>query len=489
MSGSLQVEPKLEKAPAVRRKVLLGMGGVLLGLLAALLVASGYGILALALILVYPAFVVLHRRPLIVIPLWLFMGPLIAVTENPGIRALFWVVHRGLPLVALIAVLVGRVVSEHETPRPKLGLPELMMGGYLASSFASILYQSIEPFAVSYLLYDRVAAPMMLYLVIRLSEPRDQDLRNLMPVFVFVLLFETLVGAISWIAPGVLPSYWLNHTGSRTVGSLSEVNLYGSTVLIAGLFLFYGAMASRKPAKLVAGIWLFGLAVFMAFFTFSRASWLAAVFVVIGMLILRPKQVGVFLVVAVSTLALLVGSGALDEQLELADRRLLSEQSENSALSRLPVAVASVRMFNERPVVGWGYENFDRFDYQFHGSFANLVFPDRDHASHNLFLTLLAEQGLVGFILYLGPTAYWLIQTKKHYRRIPTSGYISQTLVIVSWLAILSHAVVNNFTRMQIPFGFGIYWIALGLIASTVYRFRPGRFEDDDMLGVKPASV
>lgn len=471
------------------KRVGLAVAGILAGLLAALLLERGLWPFVLVAVFAYPVFLLLHRKPLVVLPIWLFMGPLITVTQSPAVRAVFWLVHRGLPLAALIAVLVSQTVSHRDRGLPKLGLPEVMMGGYVIVTLGSILYRSLEPLAVTYLMYDRVLAPMMLYLVIRLAEPGERELRRLIPVFAFVLIFETVVGTLSWVAPGALPSYWLNHQGSRTTGSLSEVNLYGATVLISGLFLLYGAIASRRQGKMYLGMGLFALSLFMAFFTFSRASWLAAVVVVLGLLIFRPKQIGVFLLFGASILFLLVSSGALDEQLELADRRFLSEQSTNSALSRLPVVVASVRMFNERPIIGWGYENFDRFDYQFHGSFGNLIFPERDHASHNLWLTLLAEQGLVGFVLFTGPVFYWLVRTRRHFGRLPDAGYMSKTLVVVSWLGIVALVVVNNFTRMQLPFGFGLFWISLGLIASTVHRFRPGRFEDEDMLGVKPVSA
>ncbi len=479
MGASILTERGPSSWVARRKSAILLGGGAAAGVVLAYLIAVGLWPLAVVLVLAYPGFLLLHRRPLIVVPIWLFMGPLITVTESSAVRALFWLIHRGLPLAALIAVIFSRVVGHRQRPLPRLGLPELMMAGYVVVTVASILYRSPDPSVIGILMYDRVVAPMILYLVIRLAEPGPREMRGLMPVFAFVLLFETLVGALSWVAPGVLPGYWLNHQGIRTVGSLSEVNLYGTTVITAGLFLFYGAMASRKGGRFLLGMSFFALGLFMAFFTFSRASWLAALLVVLGLLLLRPKQVGIFLFAGLTVLSLVVASGVLDDQLEFADQRLLSDQSANSALSRLPVVVASVRMFNERPIIGWGYENFDRYDYQFQGPFANLIFPDRDHSSHNLWLTLLSEQGLVGFILYLGPTFYWLVQTKRTYRKLPAEGYIGRNLVVVSWLAILSLFVVNNFTRMQLPFGFGLYWILLGLVASTVNRFRGNLAEDE----------
>jgi AbrB family looped-hinge helix DNA binding protein len=61
---------------------------------------------------------------------------------------------------------------------PRLGLPELCMAGYVLASLVSVLYTSPEPLADIYLLYDRIVVPMLLYAVIRLSRPSDQDLRS-----------------------------------------------------------------------------------------------------------------------------------------------------------------------------------------------------------------------------------------------------------------------------------------------------------------------
>ncbi len=46
-----------------------------------------------------------------------------------------------------------------------------------------------------------------------------------------------------------------------------------------------------------------------------------------------------------------------------------------SALSRLPIIYASIRMFPEaRPLFGWGYGNFGRYDHsEFQGRVADLV--------------------------------------------------------------------------------------------------------------------
>ena len=136
---------------------------------------------------------------------------------------------------------------------------------------------------------------------------------------------------------------------------------------------------------------------------------------------------------------------------------------------------ASLRMIGEEPSFGWGYENFDRFDREFQRPVGNLVAPEKDHASHNLYLTIFVEQGIVGLVLFCGPAVWWLGRTKSRWRYLPTHGITGRTLIGALWLVIAGHFIVNNFSRMQVPFGFGIYWLTLGLIASLVSRRLPAR--------------
>ena len=130
-------------------------------------------------------------------------------------------------------------------------------------------------------------------------------------------------------------------------------------------------------------------------------------------------------------------------------------------------------MFEAKPAFGFGYENFNRYDYQYQKRVGDLVYPQKDHSSHNMYLTILAEQGFVGLALYLGPAFWWLGRTKSRWRSLPRSGLLSRKLVGLLWLSIAGHVIVNNFSRMQVPFGLGVYWLTLGFIAAVVSRDYP----------------
>ena len=335
------------------------------GAVVAYLIASGRWYLAVACLLAVPAYVFIDRYPFAVVTTWLVLAPLVAVTESTSTRKLFWIVHRGLPVATLALLVFGALVGLRSRRLPRLGPAELMMAGYVLFSYLSIAYTSATPKASAYHLYDAVVIPMCLYLLVRLVAPDEAALRTFVPAVVFLLVTQAVIGLTAWVAPGALPGEWLGKLGQRTTGSLRSPDVYGSVLLFCGLFLLAGALSARGYARRLWPVLLFLLAMFMVFLTYSRASWLAGVFALVGLVFLARGLMLQFAILLIPVALLLNASGVLHGQIEFAQSRLESEQSDESALSRLPVAYASVRMFEAKPAFGFGYENFNRYDYQY----------------------------------------------------------------------------------------------------------------------------
>ena len=127
-------------------------------------------------------------------------------------------------------------------------------------------------------------------------------------------------------------------------------------------------------------------------------------------------------------------------------------------------------MFEARPVLGWGYGNFDIVAPQFQGQIdIGIVGDDRLHASHNFYLTLLAEQGLVGFLLFLSPILYWLMHTFRTARKMPSEGFWGRKLPLILWLVLLNEVILINFANLRVVFGWGLWWVTLGFIANIIH--------------------
>lgn len=457
------IDTDSRQRPTLAMRSLAGVAAVGIGFLVALLVVRGRWFEALALLGVFPALLLVQRHPLVTVAGWFAVYPFLVGAEDGGSAKLaVWAVHRLAPLATLIIVWGASTSRASHRTLPRLGPAEALMFGYVVVSLLSIAYQSDAVIDTVRQFYDRTIVPVILYLLVRVLKPTPADLRKFGPALVVLLVSQALIGAMQWFAPDALPGWWLGRAGTRTTGSFGHPNVYGVAVVFAGLMLLHLGRSEQSGRLRAIAFPAFVTGVLLAFLTFSRASWLAATVVVLGLLFVYRREAKKMIAVGLVATAIFGLSAALGPTAEYFQERLYSEES---ALSRLPVVVASVRMFQERPLTGFGYGNFNTYDREYQSSIEGLFVPDKDHSSHNLYLTIAAEQGLLGLVTYLGPALYWLALTPSARRRLP---HRSGRLLIVLWLSLASHVIVNNFSNMKVSFGLGLWWVTLGMIGALV---------------------
>jgi len=446
----------------------IGVSGIFLGIVLAYLNVKGQWQIALGFLFVIPGFILIHRYPFAALLIWLLLTPFLVATDGGALRRVYWVVHRMLPPATVVIIVLSHMLRINRRKFPRLGLPELTMGSYIVVTMLSIIYFSDQIQATIYFLFDHVAIPMCFYLIIRLTKPKERDFKRMMPVLLFIVLSQSFIGLMSWIAPQVLPSVWIDRAGAttRTTGSLDSYSVFSATLIFCSLLLLQKGLNYNRSKIIAWGLVAsFFLAIFMVFFSFSRGSWLGAIIVLGGLIFLYPKFVLRFGFITVLVTVIVLRSGIFNTYITLAQDRFSASQS---ALGRLPVMLGSIRMFESKPIFGWGYENFDLYDYQFQERVGELVSPEKDHASHNVYLTILAEQGIVGFLLYLIPVFWWLAMTVKALPKMPSKGFWSRKLLMMFWLVLVFNFVVNNFSNMRVVFGLGLWWITLGFIGAMV---------------------
>ena len=133
-------------------------------------------------------------------------------------------------------------------------------------------------------------------------------------------------------------------------------------------------------------------------------------------------------------------------------------------------------MIEARPLRGWGFYEYDRYDFQFYSRVGDIPVT-HDGTSHNTYLTIMAELGVVAFTFYVFPVLWWLLLSIKVVRKLPRSGFWSWRLLVVLWFAMLHIFIVSNLMDMIRfhYFGTTLWWMALGFIANIVYpQLKPG---------------
>ena len=174
---------------------------------------------------------------------------------------------------------------------------------------------------------------------------------------------------------------------------------------------------------------------------------------------------GAFLVIVVGLLTWL-GGGELT-------KRMASIQSEAKAEisggTRLAIDRDGLRMFAQRPVLGWGLGTFPEVYPQYRSFYTNF----RVNAAHNDYVQLLVEMGALGFavMLWFVVALYLRAVRKLHHWHSDLNGAIALT-ALLGCTGILVHSFLDY--NLQIPANAALFY-AWSMLAALEPRFAVSR--------------
>lgn len=452
--------------------VLLGLS---FGIAAALLIVNGLWIALVPLAALVPATILFLRYPFVAVILWVLVFPYFVATPNDAFRIMYWLLHRLMIPAALVVVLFSDWLGLREHKPVRFGRAELCMLIFLLLALANITLLTPSPTQILIRFFDRLFVPFCMYWLVRLIAPTGRDLTRLAWAGLITLIAEVIIGLLGWFAPQMLPEQWLNRIGERTVGTFGNPAVYTSTLIFLALICLQSGMQSRSHGLRTLSLWALGLAYLGVFFSFSRGSWLGAVLVWLGLFFVYSSAIRRWSAVILAG-GLLLAFTAFAQELQWASTRL---EDQDTAQGRVLGAATAFNMIESRPWLGWGFDTYDLYDEQFKTRVGELAVRD-EQTSHNTYLLFIAEMGGVSLFFYMFPACWWLLMTRKVWRRLPESGMLSRQLVVMLWLLLLDHFTVSNFMDMiqSNLFGTTIWWLALGLLASVVNaQLEPGRIE------------
>ena len=437
--------------------------GTLFGVAAAYLVLQQQWIYLLALLVIVPAMILFFTYPFAAVLIWLLVFPFFLKEVLPGSRIIYWILQRALIPGALFALILMSVTGIRKVKGFRVGLVDWVMLGYLVYSLANIFFTTNQVNGLLIRYYDRIFVPFCMYWLVRLLNPNEKDLKLLLPVAFVIILSQAAIGFLSWGAPQLLPDQWLTRLGERTVGTFNNPAVLTTTLLFCAIFLMHAFHEEQSPLLRWFALVTVGLAFFLIFFTFSRGSWLGGLIVLAGMLSLYPKTSTRLILTGLFIAAILFLATPLKTYLGFAGQRLVTE---TTAEGRIIEGITTLRMINEKPLFGWGYDQHENYDEQFRDRAFNLT-TSQQKSSHNTYLLIAAEMGLLGLVIYLLPTLIWLIRSVSAFKRLPFSGYPGRAILVMLWLLLAAHFLAGNFTDLiSTVFTTVMWWLTLGLIAN-----------------------
>lgn len=436
---------------------------ICLGLGLGYLTARGDWHFALGLAALAPLAVLFSSYPFIGVILWLVLMPLSSALPNPEL--MYWAIHRILVPFSLVMTFLPHLFKGSRLPRFRIGLPEVsiaLLAVYVPISLLISGKVMSEPMR-NYL--DRILIPFCMYLTVRLILLRSTELRLLQWTALFIAASQCIIGFLGLFAAHYLPYAWRPVLHGYAAGSLTNPNVFAGVLGFCICLLFQATMDHK--AGIVKSIFIVtcGMSVIGIFFSMERAAWLACMLVLLGLVCLYPKIMLRFLLLVAVFMVTLGGILFSNYAGKVANRL----NNQGTIDDRIVVTDAMLQMIQEKPIFGWGYVSLNNHIENYYRTVGAATANIRFTTSHNTFLTIATELGLVGVVFYMLPLLWLLVASLRAWRGLPRMEPARWLRLATFWLAALQYFVIGNFMDMRFfPIGLALWWMNLGLIANLL---------------------
>jgi O-antigen ligase len=244
--------------------------------------------------------------------------------------------------------------------------------------------------------------------------------------------------------------------GFRPIGSFGDpntlaVNMAGAGLIAITLLAYRPSWRRAWPTAL-----LFAAIVFVILGSASRGGILALV-AGCGVFLVFARIRGRF---AATTLSLVIGGvvflGFTENVSKLARARILGEVGTESVGYRVGWLEMALEMAADHPIIGVGPSQFLRYYPKYRVDSV----PRESYYPHNTYVQVLAENGLVGLLIFLGLWGYAFSRVITAYRHARTPrDQILATGLGAMLTAFGVFAVTSNTLEIE------IYWITFALAA------------------------
>lgn len=274
------------------------------------------------------------------------------------------------------------------------------------------------------------------------------------------------------LTPGSLvPS---NSTQWRLAGQIGEKNRYAQVMLMLIPLGFFRVFGERKLwLRVLAGV-LTGFIGVGAALAFSRGAAVGFLLMLAIMAFMRYIKLYQIVVIFVGLYLMLLAVPAYSQRLTSLQglTAMFSEDSaagvansDGATLSRLTEMGAAFYVFLDHPVLGVGPGLFPLY-YQDYSELVGLRLLNEDRQAHNLYLSIMAENGLLGiacfgYIMWL--TFRNLARVRKRWQREQPEIANMATAYMLALVTYLTTGLFLHFAFIR------YFWLFVALAASVMY--------------------
>jgi putative inorganic carbon (hco3(-)) transporter len=437
-----------------------------------ILVARSQAAIALVLIAVIALAglaALLSLPPAVVFLGWLALAPIVADSAQASAlgRAGIW----GLYIAP--AVLLGAITIARARARATVSFVDFLPAAYVAYVLGSIAVTSsalqADPLGTSKFVFLTVALGPLFYYFLTIGPGADLPRKKVLLVLIAGAAFQGVLALVELTTHQNLWGYtaWRESQattgGARVVSTLANPGVLGmflgvGIVLALAVLTWGGPRSLRRLSLLTLIVGAPGLLA-----TLTRGPILATAVAAVLVLVLGHKRLLGVAVIA-STVIVLFALWPSIRATTLYQKR--GAETTNVHL-RSRLQDWSIQLAAQKPVFGWGYGSFDRVKNTSGLTAAGVVSIRLllETTSHNSYLTILVETGVIGLLLYALPflTLAGLAVARLR-ARTPESWVIVGTLASLFVIALSGVTLdLRFFSFAQV-----LPWILLAILRGAI---------------------
>jgi O-antigen ligase len=398
---------------------------------------------------------------------WLLLAPVLASSSASPIGK-----PLGLALYALPAALLAILTAMHLSRAASLSFVDFLPAAYVVYVLTSIAVTSptIEPSvarSIEIVFLTVALGPCLYYFLLvgpGVAVKTPTVLRVLMAGACIEAVLALVETATAWTPWGTTSA--ATNGGLRAVATLDNPAVLGAylgigVAIAVAILAWDGPHSLRRLARLTLVLCIPAL-----FTTLTRGPIVATMVAVLLLLIAGRRRIVAIALVACTALALVVawphiqGSSVYQQRAANIETVLVREQIQRVSLAA----------WREKPAMGWGFRSFDRVKNDTYfpyvpGLPGNIYLYARQVTSHNTYLTVLVELGLVGLLLLLAPFAAVVARTLARARTVAHDRWVVA--------AAFGSLVVLFLTGVTIDYRFFSFVPALAFVMLAILRRLP----------------
>jgi hypothetical protein len=395
---------------------------------------------------------------------WLFAAPLLqeSASKTHLGHALSLALYAAPPIVLLVRHLTSRGA------RPRREWFDVVPAAFLVLLLLSLAITAPKELRGSTLhtLYQNIALGVLVYYLVVFWRGRLPSVLRIAHVILLAAALEAAMAVIEW------PTGWnLWHDTSwrggdpRSIATLGNPAVTGAFIGVGIVFalavLCWGGPATlRRIAIVMLVVGVPGL-----YATKTRGPILATALAAVLCLLLSPRSRALGLGV-LALVALLLA--LFWPQIQSSSTYRNRFDNRQNIEGRLVLQDVSLRLAAKKPILGWGYDSFDRVKYDVQVSSSAIPSAQAlQSTSHDTYLTILVEFGAVGLLLFLLP---WVPILKRGVAAV--RAHAGEQWILVAAQASVVVIALTGTTLDYRFFSFApmLLWLCLALVRRQTAR-------------------